>query len=281
MTLLVGVLLPADTTSNRPAASTVPEGTLFPSTDDLIVYQQVGGAWVAWADYSSGGGGLSSVTDGSTTVSPASSLDFTSGAIVTDGGGGLAQVAVAGGGTVGVSQLVYRYTVTGSDKSSIDTGVDTPDAGTNDWTNGDLLEVFLTSRTDEAGLVRSSVDFIVNNDTTASAYELAYLDNVGTSVSGGGGTSTRWTVNCAAGNSAASNQVGNAAITFPNYAGTTFAKQGTGLFGVSDTSSRQMDYEVWTWKNTAAISRLKVTPNTGGTKFKVGTQLLVYKRLAS
>ncbi len=51
---------------------------------------------------------------------------------------------------LGMSSLVYRYTVTGSDKASIDTGVDTADAGSNDWTNGDLLEVFLYSRTDEA-----------------------------------------------------------------------------------------------------------------------------------
>lgn len=42
-------------------------------------------------------GTLGSVTDGSTTVSPASSLDFTSGATVTNGGAGVAQVAIAGG----------------------------------------------------------------------------------------------------------------------------------------------------------------------------------------
>ncbi len=42
----------------------------------------------------------------------------------------------------GMPVLVYRYTVTGSDKASIDTGVDTADAGSNDWTNGDLLEIW-------------------------------------------------------------------------------------------------------------------------------------------
>ena len=41
--------------------------------------------------------GSISVTDGITTVDPASSLDFTSGATVTDGGSGVAQVAVNGG----------------------------------------------------------------------------------------------------------------------------------------------------------------------------------------
>lgn len=49
-----------------------------------------------------------SVTDGSTTVSPATSIDFTSGATVTDGGGGVAQVAVSGGS--GDPTLAMAYT---------------------------------------------------------------------------------------------------------------------------------------------------------------------------
>ena len=44
------------------------------------------------------GGGLNTVTDGATTVTPATTLTFTSGATVTNGGGGNAQVAVSGGG---------------------------------------------------------------------------------------------------------------------------------------------------------------------------------------
>ena len=48
------------------------------------------------------GGGLS-VTDGTTTVSGVTSIDFTSGATVTDGGGGLAQIAIAGGGGGGLT----------------------------------------------------------------------------------------------------------------------------------------------------------------------------------
>ena len=43
------------------------------------------------------GGGSISVTDGSTTVSPASSVDFTSGATVSDLGSGVAGVVVSGG----------------------------------------------------------------------------------------------------------------------------------------------------------------------------------------
>jgi hypothetical protein len=49
------------------------------------------------AAFTGGNPGLDSVTDGTTTVAPATSIDFTSGATVTDGGSGVAQVAVGGG----------------------------------------------------------------------------------------------------------------------------------------------------------------------------------------
>lgn len=52
-----------------------------------------------------GGGGSISVTDGTTTVNPATVLDFTSGATVTNGGGGTAQVAVSGGGSGTVTNV--------------------------------------------------------------------------------------------------------------------------------------------------------------------------------
>ena len=46
--------------------------------------------------------GASIVTDGVTTVDPATTIDFTSGATVTDGGAGVARVAISGGGAGGV-----------------------------------------------------------------------------------------------------------------------------------------------------------------------------------
>lgn len=45
------------------------------------------------AEIDGGGGGSLSVTDGTTTVDAVTELDFTSGATVTDGGGGIAQIA--------------------------------------------------------------------------------------------------------------------------------------------------------------------------------------------
>lgn len=59
------------------------------------------------------------VTDGSTTVTPATEIDFTSGATVTDGGGGIALVAVTGGGGGGFA--AYGKRTTGSPISTSST----------------------------------------------------------------------------------------------------------------------------------------------------------------
>lgn len=53
-----------------------------------------------------------SVTDGTTTVASVSELDFTSGATVTDGGGGIAQIAITGGGGGGTTGAWYAVTGT-------------------------------------------------------------------------------------------------------------------------------------------------------------------------
>lgn len=66
-------------------------GLMFYDTESLV--------WrIVASNIGSSGGGAISVTDGSTTVDPCTDIEFTSGATVTDGGGGLAQVAIAGGG---------------------------------------------------------------------------------------------------------------------------------------------------------------------------------------
>jgi hypothetical protein len=180
----------------------------------------------------------------------------------------------------GATSLVYRYTVAGADKSSIDTGVDVAQAGSNDWTNGDLLEAYLMCRTDEAVLA-SVVNITFNNDTGAN-YDLGYVDVSNASVTGGGvnaGTSMQVI-------SGGASQVAGAVSTWrlaaPNYTGTTFWKAGELSGGITQPAgARVLDFEVFQYHNTAAITRLKVTPNTAGKNLKVGSQLLIYKRLAS
>lgn len=59
--------------------------------------------WVPASSKGGGGGASLNVTDGSTSVNPATELAFTAGATVTDGGGGVAQVAIAGGAPLTVT----------------------------------------------------------------------------------------------------------------------------------------------------------------------------------
>lgn len=181
---------------------------------------------------------------------------------------------------IGSSALVYRYTVTGADKASIDTGVDTADAGSNDWTNGDLLEVFVISRTDIASAL-DSVVFNFNNDTGAN-YDRQHIQGNNTTTSAAAVTSsTGLTINTH-GSGGTAGYAGTANLAIPNYAGTTFNKIGY-LAGVridgSAANAQSIQYVVG-WRNTAAITRLAVA-GIGGQKLKVGSQLLIYKRLAS
>lgn len=181
-----------------------------------------------------------------------------------------------GGTTLGASELVYRYTVSGSDKTSIDTGIDTADAGSGDWTNGDLLEIYVVGRTDES-VTQSVVDFFLNNDA-GTDYDYAFVDMTTSSVSGGGAAAATRLQVLLPGASAASNAAGSWAIEIPDYAGTTFLKsvlvRGSSISG----STRTIDMYGMLWHGTAAISRFALQPSTSGKKLKVGTQLLVYKR---
>ena len=185
------------------------------------------------------------------------------------------------GGGIGSSSLVYRYTVTGSDKASIDTGVDTADAGSNDWTNGDLLEVWLYARTDEAVNI-SQIDLTFNNDS-GSNYTWARFRNAGGTITGAANGGTANVPLFCAGASADANVFSATRMAVPNFGGTVGYKSFEVKEGQGSTTSGNNDSTTFdgTYRSTSALTRLKVTPDTAGKKLKVGTQLLIYKRLAS
>jgi hypothetical protein len=99
-----------------------------------ISRRQEGNVWrTEVADVDSGPGGSISVTDGSTTVDPATSIDF-SGATVTDEGGGVAGVAVGGSqpgiATEAINGLVKDYDPPGGIDAA---GVILLDPTAQDW----------------------------------------------------------------------------------------------------------------------------------------------------
>lgn len=183
-------------------------------------------------------------------------------------------------GVPGELQLVYRYTVTGADKASIDTGVDTPDAGSNDWTNGDLLEVWLYSRTDEV-TVFSELEMTFNNDTGLN-YDMEYVQGVNASASSSVALASAYVQLTSGGSSLAANVFNVNDLCIPGYFNTVGQKAIRGSSGHVDTTAANTFSRAFSgnWRSTSAITRLKVTPHTAGKKLKVGTQLLIYKRLA-
>lgn len=183
----------------------------------------------------------------------------------------------------GLPELVFRYTVTGADKASIDTGVDTPDAGSNDWTNADLIEFFVYARTDEA-TVNSNVNVTLNNDTGAH-YDYLGLRIQSTAAANFQGTAQTSFPLQVPGTTVADTAVFSiSSLQFLNPNGTVGYKPFTGTWSYMDPGDATQPETVamtGEFRSTSALTRLKIIPNTAGKKLKVGSQLLIYKRLAS
>jgi hypothetical protein len=189
----------------------------------------------------------------------------------------------SGSGGLGSSVLLYDFTVAGADKASIDTGVDTPDAGsagTSAFAALRMLEIFIIARTDNVAST-SAVLTTLNNDSGAN-YDLVRL--TGTT----GSAPTAQAAASAAGTSMAFVAHGSgggasyaAALAFwiPAYAGTTFFKSVLSFQGVLDTTTTtsQAEERVYSWNNTAAVTRVKIAGN-GADKLKVGSRMMIYAR---
>ncbi len=183
------------------------------------------------------------------------------------------------GKAVSVVELIYRYTVAGSDKASIDTGADTADAGSNDWTGGDLLEIWLCARTDEAA-VFSQIAVTLNNDTS-SIYDRAFDGaNNATQQASSGNTQANWDFAYVHGANGSASYPGVLRLSIPNFTGTTFWKVGEATVSMPDATAGNQEVGTWTvgYRSTSAVNRFKVIPTTALKKFKVGSQLLIYKR---
>lgn len=179
---------------------------------------------------------------------------------------------------IGSSVLIYRYTVTGSDKASIDTGSDTADAGTGVWSDGDVLEMFMTVKTDIGG-TSDSITVTVNNDT-GSNYDKQTVEGSGTAASAVRvAATTGWNVR-AHGSGGTAGYPANIQMAIAGYARTVFNKVATFVVGWNDNADGVAVGMSMGWRSTAAITRIKVAGNSGAL-LKVGTTLAIYKRKAT
>jgi len=186
---------------------------------------------------------------------------------------------------VGQVRLIYDFTVTGSDKASIDTRSDGTFAGAFP-TDLNYLEIYLTGRTDHNPgapfVVPDDVDFQLNGDTGANYSRVA----VGSSVTGSPvqvqGVSANFFAGVLAGSPAVANFAGLCRMFIPNYNGTTFFKiaefTAWALDNIAATSHYQIGLEAAVWASTNAVSSVQAFPETGGAKFKVGTRLTIWAR---
>ncbi len=172
-------------------------------------------------------------------------------------------------------QKLYDYTVTGSDKASIDTNVD----GTtvSNFAGYDVLEVHWYTRTDETATA-VFVNMTLNNDTS-SIYDVQY-------VLGSNATATVTTIRAAAAWGLISPAASNAANVFgagmlmiPNYLGTVGYKSATGQSGIAEATAAncRLDNIALSYRSTSAITRIKIACSSTF-KLKVGSRLIIYGR---
>ena len=178
-------------------------------------------------------------------------------------------VLISGAGG-GVGAILFS-SVLGADAASIDTGVGGIAGGYN------YLRMLFVGRTDEA-VVLSSLSFTLNNDTGAN-YDFVWTGTSNTTAITGNNTAqTAWNVQTL-GASAGANFAGAVQFDMAAYAGTTFYKAANWLTTRADGSAAanmSMLNFGGSYRSTAAVSRLAVTPLTGGAKLKAGSALYIY-----
>lgn len=154
--------------------------------------------------FNGGSGGAISVTDGTTTVNPATAMEFDGNFVVTDAGGGIAQIAgPSGGATIYVEEELWYKVISGSagefDTNSAD------DLGRTISSLSGYDEVIVTGQV--RGNVSANTDvarFYFNNDTSSGNYRLAEHYGGSSHSSGNTATNTYATASVAAANATAS-----------------------------------------------------------------------------
>lgn len=183
--------------------------------------------------------GALTVKDGSTTVAPVTTIKFTSGATVTNGGGGEADIAISGGGSPGGNDTNVQYNSSGSfaGDDSFDFVVVDADFGLPKITLGNSVGGGVISGGDYVGggdnnfRIRTN-DSVVNSSFTRSLM-ISTGDESGTtstsgdiSISTGAGTSSAGTITANTGDfNGSGNGTGSALVLQPS----TFANSGNAV----------------------------------------------------
>lgn len=191
----------------------------------------------------------------------------------------VAQVAVGADGritsassvaiTAGGLTLLFSTTL-GVASATIDTGAAGIASGYS------ILRIFALLCTDDA-TASASTTLTLNADTGAN-YDTIGFQGVGTANPTTSTAAGLTGINITAhGSGGGANYAGALELTIPFYASTTFYKTCLAMVGVPDSTAANMVSvdRRFTWRNTAAISRLTLTA-AAGQNFLAGCQLSIY-----
>lgn len=167
---------------------------------------------------------------------------------------------------------LYDFTLL-ANAASIDTSTDGPFAGTLS-TSYDILELWISSRTADAAI--GSTLFLNFNGDNGANYFRSTIQNTGTTISSNVGALSGIGVDTH-GNSGSANMFGHATFQMFDYAVTDRNKTGfliTSRLDVTSASSSTL-IEAYSWVNTAAITRVRVTVTTAA-NLLAGTRIAIY-----
>lgn len=141
-----------------------------------------------------------------------------------------------------------------------------------------MLEAWIIARTTQAAVL-SSVAITVNGDTGAN-YDWESVTGNGAAASALASLAqAAWGSAGVPGASATAGEAAVLVITIPLYAGTTFRKQGTLYNSLNEPSAANSNFAIaasLSWRNTAAITQMKVAAGSGN--LVAGSSLLIYGR---
>lgn len=179
------------------------------------------------------------------------------------------------GSSSGSGTVLFDYEVTGSVKSSIDTNVDGVFASLFSGSYK-VLQAFFYARSDEAATT-SSLDVIFNNDTGAK-YDRQTLTAANAAVSSGSVVAQAALNGSVNGANSGASMFSSHVLTVFNYAGTVGNKSALLGAGSPQTVAGAQLYipQLWNFRSTSAVTRLKFSCTTGGVSFAIGTRLTIF-----